>query len=95
VGLVVGHVAPEAFLGGPIALLEDGDTVVIDLNTDRIDCRQLDDPDLGRRRAASWQAATAANGGTPPDAVPVTHRILMRMRATALPALRGGGMAAT
>ncbi len=28
VGLVIGHVAPEAFLGGPIALVEDGDTIV-------------------------------------------------------------------
>ena len=34
VGLVIGHVAPEAFLGGPIALVQDGDTVVVDL-TDR------------------------------------------------------------
>ncbi|HVM63544.1 MAG TPA: dihydroxy-acid dehydratase, partial [Acidimicrobiales bacterium] len=30
VGLVIGHVAPEAFLGGPIALVEDGDTIVVD-----------------------------------------------------------------
>ncbi len=33
VGLVIGHVAPEALLGGPIALVEDGDTIVVDLNT--------------------------------------------------------------
>ena len=46
VGLVIGHVAPEAFLGGPIALVEDGDTIVVDLNTDRIDCPELDDPDV-------------------------------------------------
>ncbi len=46
VGLVIGHVAPEAFLGGPIALVEDGDTIVIDVTTDRIDCVQLDDPGL-------------------------------------------------
>ena len=32
VGLVIGHVAPEAFLGGPIALVEDGDTIVVDVN---------------------------------------------------------------
>ena len=51
VGLVIGHVAPEAFLGGPIALVEDGDTIVIDVNTDRIDCPQLDDPDVADRRA--------------------------------------------
>ena len=45
VGLVIGHVAPEAFLGGPIALVEDGDTIVVDVNRDRIDCRELDDAD--------------------------------------------------
>ncbi|HUE07870.1 MAG TPA: dihydroxy-acid dehydratase, partial [Acidimicrobiales bacterium] len=42
VGLVIGHVAPEAFLGGPIALVEQGDTIVIDVNNDRIDCAQFD-----------------------------------------------------
>ena len=30
-GLMVGHIAPEAFRGGPIALVRDGDTVVIDV----------------------------------------------------------------
>ena len=39
VGLVIGHVAPEALLGGPIALIEEGDAIVIDLNADRLDCR--------------------------------------------------------
>ncbi|MDZ7783283.1 MAG: dihydroxy-acid dehydratase [Halioglobus sp.] len=29
-GMVVGHVAPEAYAGGTIALVEDGDTVTID-----------------------------------------------------------------
>ena len=43
VGLVIGHVAPEAFLGGPIALIEDGDTIVVDINDDRLDCLELDD----------------------------------------------------
>ena len=40
VGLVIGHVAPEAFLGGPVALIEDGDTITVDLNTDLLDCRE-------------------------------------------------------
>ena len=93
VGLVIGHVGPEAFLGGPIALVEDGDTIVVDLNEDRLDCRQLDDTKTLERRSAAWQAAADAHGGVHPDAVPVTHRVLSRMRATALPALRGGGMA--
>ena len=92
VGLVIGHVAPEAFLGGPIALIEDGDTIVVDLNTDTLSCAELDDADVASARAAAWQAACDANGGTHPDAVPVTTRVLKRMRATAQPALRGGGM---
>jgi dihydroxy-acid dehydratase len=93
VGLVIGHVAPEAFLGGPIALVADGDTVVVDLTTDRLDCVQLDDADVVGQRAAAWQAAAAGNGGVHPDVAPVTDRVLARMRATALPALLGGGMA--
>jgi dihydroxy-acid dehydratase len=93
VGLVIGHVAPEAFLGGPIALVQDGDTVVVDLTTDRLDCVQFDDADVLERRAAAWQAATGGNGGVHPDVTPVTDRVLARMRATALPALLGGGMA--
>ena len=94
VGLVIGHVAPEAILGGPIALVEDGDTVVVSLLEDRIDCVELEDPATRERRSASWQAVADAHGGVHPDAVPVSHRVLKRMRATALPALLGGGMTA-
>ncbi len=93
VGLVVGHVAPEAILGGPIALVEDGDTIVVDLTTESIDCTQLEDPTVFERRIATWQAQADRNGGVHPDAVRVTDRVLARMRATALPALLGGGMA--
>jgi dihydroxy-acid dehydratase len=95
VGLVIGHVAPEAFLGGPIALIEDGDTIVVDLNADRLDGIQLDDDVERERRAARWHEAAQRNGGVPPDAKPVTNRLLARMRATAHPALHGGGMGAT
>ena len=93
VGLVVGHVAPEAILGGPIALVEDGDTIVVDLTTESIDCTQLEDPTVFERRIATWQAQADRNGGVHPDAVRVTDRVLARTRATALPALLGGGMA--
>ena len=48
VGLVIGHVAPEALLGGPIALVEDGDTIVVDLNADRLDCVQFEDAETPR-----------------------------------------------
>ncbi len=93
VGLVIGHVAPEAFLGGPIALVEQGDTIVIDVNNDRIDCAQFDEAGVLEQRVAAWRAEVDRNGGVHPDATPVTDRVLSRMRATALPALLGGGMA--
>ena len=93
VGLVIGHVAPEAFLGGPIALVEDGDTIVVDLKSDRLDCTQLEDRALYEDRTTAWRAAAEGNRGIHPDVTPVTDRVLARMRATALPALRGGGMA--
>jgi dihydroxy-acid dehydratase len=93
VGLVIGHVAPEAFLGGPIALVEQGDTIVVDVMNDRIDCVQLDEARVIEQRAAAWRAEVDRNGGVHPDATAVTDRVLSRMRATALPALLGGGMA--
>jgi dihydroxy-acid dehydratase len=93
VGLVIGHVAPEAILGGPIALVADGDTIVVDLTTDRLECAQLQEPGVVETRTAAWKAAAGANGGVHPDAVAVSDRVLARMRATALPALLGGGMA--
>jgi dihydroxy-acid dehydratase len=93
VGLVIGHVAPEAFLGGPIALVEDGDTIVIDLNADHMDCLELDDTNESTRRAQAWRAASDANGGVHPDITPVSSRVLKRMRTSARPALRGAGMA--
>ncbi|HEY1733334.1 MAG TPA: dihydroxy-acid dehydratase, partial [Acidimicrobiales bacterium] len=50
-GFCVGHVAPEAVDGGPIALVADGDRIVIDVDTHRIDLL-VDDAELDRRRAA-------------------------------------------
>ena len=52
-GYSVGHVAPEAFVGGPIALVREGDPIAIDAANRRIDL-QVDDDELDRRRAA-WQ----------------------------------------
>ncbi|UBV43616.1 dihydroxy-acid dehydratase [Deinococcus taeanensis] len=53
-GLVVGHVAPEAFVGGPIALVEEGD--IIELNAETLTLNvQLSAEELERRRAA-WVA---------------------------------------
>ena len=93
VGLVIGHVAPEAYLGGPIALVEDGDTIVVDLNEDRLDCKELAGATVAARRARAWQDAASRNGGIHPDVKPVANRLLKRMRVAARPALEGAGMA--
>ncbi|EMP71465.1 dihydroxy-acid dehydratase [Streptococcus sobrinus DSM 20742 = ATCC 33478] len=49
-GLVVGHVAPEAQDGGPIAYLRTGDTVVVDQDTKEITMR-VSEEELERRKA--------------------------------------------
>jgi len=55
-GLMIGHVAPEAALGGPIAVVREGDPIVIDVDRGALD---LDiPPDEIARRLADW---------TPPD----------------------------
>ena len=53
-GLMIGHIAPEAFAGGPIALIHDGDTIVIDIENRKLNVLVSDD-ELATRRAA-WQA---------------------------------------
>ena len=52
-GFVVGHVTPEAAVGGPIALVEDGDSIVIDAENRKISL-QIGDDELAARRAA-WR----------------------------------------
>ena len=51
-GMVVGHVAPEAQVGGPIALVREGDVITIDAVKRTLDV-QIDAAELERRRA-SW-----------------------------------------
>jgi dihydroxy-acid dehydratase len=48
-GYSVGHIAPEAFVGGPIALVEEGDEIVIDAANRRIDV-VVDEATLAKRR---------------------------------------------
>jgi dihydroxy-acid dehydratase len=48
-GLVVGHIAPEAWVGGPIAFLKDGDSITIDADAKQVRVA-LDDNELARRR---------------------------------------------
>jgi dihydroxy-acid dehydratase len=75
-----------------VALVEAGDTSVIDLERDRLDCLELDDPQVFSARRQAWLAAAEAHGGIHPASRPVTQRVLRRMRDTAAPALYGGGM---
>ncbi|WP_338729553.1 dihydroxy-acid dehydratase [Haladaptatus sp. DJG-WS-42] len=53
-GPMIGHVAPEAFVGGPIAVLEDGDTVTVDIPERTLDI-DLSDDELAAR-LDEWEA---------------------------------------
>jgi dihydroxy-acid dehydratase len=60
-GLMIGHIAPEAALGGPIGLVEEGDTIVIDVDRKALDLEVPAD-ELTRRRA-SWTAPAPRYSG--------------------------------
>jgi dihydroxy-acid dehydratase len=53
-GFCIGHVAPEAAVGGPIALVRDGDRIAIDVATNRVDLL-VDATEIERRRT-NWKA---------------------------------------
>jgi len=53
-GFMIGHVAPEAATGGPIAAIADGDTVVLDTDKRRIDM-EVSEADIAARMA-TWKA---------------------------------------
>ena len=55
-GLMVGHIAPEAFHGGNIGLLKEGDTIVLDIDNRRLDV-DISEEELTDRRAAWKQPA--------------------------------------
>ncbi len=76
-GFVVGHVTPEAAVGGPIALLEDGDSVTIDAQRRRIDA-DVEAAEWERRRAA-WSRPTST----------ITRGALAKYRAGVSPASEG------
>src|SRR5207249_5152051 len=61
-GLVVGHVAPEAWVGGPIALLKEGDSITIDADAKTLNVA-LDENELGRRRTAWTKPEPREKGG--------------------------------
>ncbi len=76
-GIMVGHIAPEAARGGTLALLEDGDEIVIDLNAKRVDTT-VPEAVLAERRAR-WQ----------PPAPRYTHGVFARYAALVSSASEG------
>ena len=62
-GFVIGHVTPEAHLGGPIALVQDGDKITVDAESAEITLH-VDDTELATRRAAWTAPAPYATRGT-------------------------------
>ena len=80
-GASIGHVAPEAAVGGPIALIEEGDVIRIDIPGKRLDVR-VEGEEWERRRAA-WA----------PREPQVTSGYLARYRQLVTSAARGAVLA--
>ena len=76
-GASIGHVCPEAATGGPIALVEEGDIILIDINNNRLDVKVSDEEMAARK--AKWQ----------PRVPEVTTGYLARYAAMAAPAIKG------
>lgn len=65
-GFIVGHISPEAAVGGPIAIVQDGDVVTIDADKNRIDM-DVSDEEI-KRRLGEWK----------PPRMPVTRGVLAK-----------------
>ena len=76
-GASIGHACPEAAVGGPIALVEEGDIISIDIDNHRLDVK-VSDEEMARRKT-DWQ----------PRKPQVTTGYLARYAAMAAPASRG------
>jgi dihydroxy-acid dehydratase len=62
-GFIVGHVTPEAQVGGPLALVQNGDKITIDADNNRLDVDVSDD-EMAKRKAAWNQPPFKATRGT-------------------------------
>ena len=76
-GASIGHTCPEAAVGGPIALVEEGDIISIDIDNHRLDVKVSDEEMAARKE--KWQ----------PRKPLVTSGYLARYAAMAAPASRG------
>ncbi|KAJ3514123.1 hypothetical protein NLJ89_g2561 [Agrocybe chaxingu] len=79
-GFIIGHVVPEARVGGPIALVRDGDKIVIDAATRQIDW--IVDQDEQRRRYEEWLLSDKGN-------LNVKRGVLLRYARDVAPASLG------
>ncbi len=70
-GACVLHVAPESFVGGPLALVRDGDLIELDVPARKLELK-VTDAELARRRAA-WKRAAAALRARLRRALPAAH----------------------
>jgi dihydroxy-acid dehydratase len=70
-GFMAGHVAPEAVRGGPIAAVQDGDTITIDVDQRRIDVDL--DPDEIARRVEAYEIVES------PDATGVLRKYALQV----------------
>ena len=92
VGLVIGHVGPEAAVGGPIALIEEGDQIIVDLNKNEINCVELENKNTYDERMEYWQKKVVENNGIHPAVGNADTRLLHKMRYSAVSAVFGAGM---
>ena len=92
VGLVIGHVGPEAAGGGPIGLIEENDKIIVNLETNELTCVELNEPEVYSQRKLQWEAEVANNDGVHPKVGVADTRLLNRMRCSAVPAVFGAGM---
>lgn len=76
-GLMIGHIAPEAYVGGPIAALAEGDTIVIDIDNRRLDV-ELSDEEI-QKRLSAWS----------PPPPRYTHGVMARYAAMVTQANEG------
>lgn len=79
-GPIVGHISPEAFEGGPVALVQDGDIITVDIRQRRVDV-QLSEEEIAKRKAV-WKRPESKE----------TRGMLALYAATCRPADEGAAM---
>ena len=72
-GACILHVAPEAYVGGPLALVETGDLIALDVAARRIDLEVRED-EMARRRAAWSRPPRATSAATAGCSRPISAR---------------------